>query len=419
MRFILTSAGKDLKRWARDPGAIALWLLVPLMVGALVTALIGGDSGPRPSGLLLIADEDQSAISQILTGAYGQDGIGELIVTEQVTRDDGRARIDAGDGSALLIIPAGFGDAFLEDRPVTLSLITNPSQTILPAIIEETTQALLDAGFYIQRIFGDELATIDALAEGAFDSAGGVDPAVIGALSGDITERINDLAPYLFPLALDVDFVAPEPEDAGAPAKHVPLALLFLPGFVMMSAFFAAQGLSSDIWQEREQGALRRLAVSPRPPILAFAGKTAAAAALLLALVSAALAIGLVYHGLPAAKIVPSALWLALSGAALFLGFAAIQLALPSRRAGTIVTNIIMFPLLMAGGSFFPLATMPDWLAAIGRLSPNGFMVAQLTEELLRDGLFVIPAASWLGLAAAAGGLFLLAGWHLHRVARR
>ncbi|MCG8505324.1 MAG: ABC transporter permease [Sphingomonadales bacterium] len=419
MRFVLTSAKKDLKRWARDPGAIALWLLIPLMIGALVTALMGGDSGPRPSGLLLIADEDQSTVSQILTGAYGQDEIGELIVTEQITRDEGRARIDAGEGSALLIIPAGFGDAFLEDRPVTLTLITNPAQTILPAIIEETTRAMLNAGFYIQRIFGEELATINALAAGEFDIEGGVDPAATGALAGGITERINDLAPYLFPFALDVEIVKPEPEEGEAPAKQVPLALLFLPGILMMSAFFAAQSLSGDIWQEQEQGALRRLAVSPRPAILAFAGKTAAAAVLLLALVSVALAIGLVYHGLPAAKIVPSALWLALSGSALFLGFAAIQLALPSRRAGTIVTNIIMFPLLMAGGSFFPLATMPDWLAAVGRLSPNGFMVAQLTEELVRDGLFVIPAASWFGLTAAAGGLFLLAGWRLQRVARR
>ena len=43
----------------------------------------------------------------------------------------------------------------------------------------------------------------------------------------------------------------------------VPLALLFMPGIILMSVLFAANGLAGDYWSEREQGTLRRLQCSP------------------------------------------------------------------------------------------------------------------------------------------------------------
>ena len=55
---------------------------------------------------------------------------------------------------------------------------------------------------------------------------------------------------------------------------------------------------------------------------------------------------------------------------------------------------------MRAGGSFFPLAAVPEWIADIGRLSPNGFVVDRLTTELTAESMWAIDGQSWLILMA-------------------
>ncbi len=52
------------------------------------------------------------------------------------------------------------------------------------------------------------------------------------------------------------------------------------------------------------------------------------------------------------------------------------------RAADSSCSSMIVFPLMMIGGSFFPLEVMPAWMARIGRWTPNGLGVAQLKEIL-------------------------------------
>ena len=59
-----------------------------------------------------------------------------------------------------------------------------------------------------------------------------------------------------------------------------------------------------------------------------------------------------------------------------------IQLLASSTRGGQFLSSMIVFPLMMIGGSFFPLEVMPPWMARIGRWTPNGLGVVQLKEIL-------------------------------------
>ena len=53
---------------------------------------------------------------------------------------------------------------------------------------------------------------------------------------------------------------------------------------------------------------------------------------------------------------------------------------------------MVMFPLLMAGGSFFPTETMPGFMATIAQYTPNGRVIeplkAYLTGEYGASGMF-------------------------------
>jgi ABC-type transport system involved in cytochrome c biogenesis permease component len=364
--------------------------------------MIDGPDGASPTGLLLIADEDNSLLSGLVAGAYAQDQLGELIQVEQVSVDDGETRIGAGDGSGLLIIPSGFQAALLDNQPVTLTLRTNPSQFILPGIIEDVTQVLLDLGFYANQLLGDEIQAIRANADN------GPDDLFVAQIAVDIQHKVEVVAPKLSPPLFDLEIVEPPPE---APAPDI--ALLFFPGICLMALLFAANGLAADFWVERQCGALRRLVSAPGQLMRFVAGKALGASAIIFAIAATTLVVGFAYHDVDWMKFLPSLAWLVVAGVGFFAWFAALSMLFPNQKIANLATTIIVFPLLMAGGSFFPLDAMPNWIAALGRLSPNGFVADRLTSELTSASSWAFSARDWIIVVAIMVAGLLLCTWRL------
>jgi ABC-type Na+ efflux pump permease subunit len=389
MNFLLASLKKDLKRWARDRAAMLIWLGIPFLIGGMITAMMDSGGG-SPTGRLLIADQDDSLLSGFVVGAFGQEQLGDLIIVEQVTAEEGEARVNDGDASGFLTIPEGFQDAFLNETPVTLTLKTNPAQTILPGIIEDVTEILLDLGFYLQRLLGPEIKTLmDA------DFEGNPTDAFVSGISVDIQHKINKIVERTDPPAIDLEIVEPPPAE-----PQPDYALLFLPGIILMAVLFASNSMAADYWVERNQGTLRRLVSAPGALAGFVTGKAVAAFIMMGAVTSVVLTIGFAYHGVAWSKFVPSLIWVSLGGVGLFAWFAAIQMLFPNNRAANLVTTILLFPLMMAGGSFFPLAALPEWIANMGRLAPNGFIVDRLGNELVSSTAWSIDTQSWLILLA-------------------
>ena len=399
MRFALTSLRKDLNRWRRDWIATLIYLAIPLMIGGLISVMMSG--GAQPHGVLLLVDEDETFLSELIVGAYSAGDLGELLSVEETTYDEGLARVNDGEASGLLVVPEGFAQAFLESTPVTLTLRTNPSQTILPGIIQDVTEILLDAGFYAHQLFGEQLETITSMNEEPSD-------AQVAALAVAIQNRVEAVAPKLFPPVIDIEIVEPPPQE-----PRPPLALLFLPGIILMAVLFAANGQAADFWAEREQGTLRRLVFSPANLVGFVVGKALAAAVIIGLVGSVVLVLGFLYHGISWVELPSSIIWVTISGVALFSGFSALQMLFSNRNMAGIMSLVVIFPLLMAGGSFFPLAVMPAWMAAIGRASPNGFVAERLVTELTTPGPWSIPLTSWAGIVAAAGIGVAICAWRL------
>ena len=382
---VLAAASKDLARRLQDPWALVSWLAAPFLVGALITLLTGGGSdGPSPKASLLVADLDQSLLSGMLTGALGQGELGEMISTEAVELEDGQRRMEDGKASGLLVIPEGFGAAALREQPSTLRLVTNPSQSVAPQLLEQVLDVLLDAGFFAQRIFGEELR---AIAEG--DASDEVQFAVVAM---GIQKKINRLAPALEDVPTIVE-PAPEPQDDDS-APRPGFALLLFPGVVTMAVFMTALGLAGDLWRERELGTLRRLATTAGGVGAFLPGKLLSGSVVTAGIASVLLLCGFAYHGLPWARLPAAVIFLSLGGATLFLGLALLQVLVKNRRSGEIFGQLLLFPLLMVGGSFFPLEALPDSLAAIGALTPNGWITEGLKAYLLEGALPALLTAA-------------------------
>lgn len=388
---VLLCARKEWRVRLRDRWALILWLLVPLTIGTMITALSGGDQ-PQPVAHLLVVDEDDSFLSGLLLGALEQAPEGQLIKAEKVSRADGEARIGAGEASALLILPAGFGEAVLKEEPAVMQLITNPAQRILPGILEEFLSVATDGVFYLHRIFGKQLKTITTQID-SMDEGGNVafPDLTIAELSVSINHSIEMLADYLDPMVLELK----EPEAEADEGPGFNWSVVFFPGFVFMGLLLAAQGLSGSFWEERDAGTLRRALISPLSLAEIFLGKLLAGAAIVFLLAGVMTTIGFLYHGIGAQNWLPSVLWLTLSGTVMFGLLSLIQLLSPTRKSAALITSILIFPLMMIGGAFFPFEALPPWLKSVGVWAPNGFLLERLKSFLIYDG----------GLAALVGGL--------------
>ena len=62
MSFLIASVKKDLARWRQDKTAFLIWLGIPFLIGGLITLMMDSGDG-TPTGLLLIADQDESLMS--------------------------------------------------------------------------------------------------------------------------------------------------------------------------------------------------------------------------------------------------------------------------------------------------------------------------------------------------------------------
>ncbi|MBS1829689.1 MAG: ABC transporter permease [Acidobacteria bacterium] len=397
MRFLLASARKDLLHIVRDPAGLAVWIGVPLVLLALITSVFGREK-ITPKGKLLIADQDDSLVSRLFTSAFSQGELAKMIDTEKVDGAEGRRRMDRGDASALLIVPKGLGDAFLARKPFQLQLLKNPSQAILPEMVEEVLSVLTEGAFYLQQATGDELTLFQARPTDAAIA----EASLRFRKLGDAVRSLMD------PMLIDVRTKLPPQQ----PVKRTPLGAMMLPGMLMLAMLFTAQGMCAEIWREKMNGTLRRIAMAPEAVSQWLLGKVLAAVIMLVLLNSITLLGGAFALNASYARPIGTLCWSVFSGAMIYLAIAALQFYSSSDRASATFTNLLILPLALAGGSMAPLESLPASIARIGRMTPNGAAVDQMRHLIEGDAdpwRLLTVAAALLALGAVGFALSMLA----------
>lgn len=396
-RLFTASLVKDLRRRLADPLALVLWFGIPLLVAGLLGLVSGGGQGPR--GRLLLADADEGLVGFVIAGAARQPPLATFFALERVSEAEGRAELAAGRASALVVVPAGATDAILNEHPVTLSLVTNPSQRILPAIVQEGLEMLVEAVFYLQRLGGDTLA----LVRERQGTRGPLEDERVARISVDLNQRLRRLEPVLFPPVLTLAAAPAAGEGAPAASGALDIGRLLLPGVLFMALLFVAQGTSDDIWDEQRQGTLRRAMSAPGSVLAFLAAKLASGAAIAAGASLAALVAGVALFGVPPLRALAAWPWCVFGGIVLLCLFQVPQLVATTRQGAGLLSNLIVFPLMMVGGSFFPFEMMPAWMARIGRWTPNGQAVARLKDLLsgTADPAAMAVAVTVMGVAAA------------------
>jgi hypothetical protein len=274
-------------------------------------------------------------------------------------------------------------------------LFTNPSERILPQIVTETLTIAVDGAFYLQHVAASQLQAIAA--------SGAPTDQAVAQVSVSLSHMAMNLARYLSPpvISLETEVVRTKTVAPG-------FAAILLPSMIFMGLLFIASNLAADIWKERVSGTLRRLASTPVTMAAFLASRV-----VFMALVYCAVAIaGLVASdrlaGMPVPNLPAAVLWMAFVGTVFYLLFLWIAVQPATQRAASVLTNLIVFPLAMLGGCFFPFEWMPAWMVRIGRLTPNGWALTQFKAILEGNAEPARLATAAALLAAVAALAFVL-----------
>lgn len=403
-RFIAATALKDVRRQLADPVGLLTWMGLPLAIGGLIVLIYAGGDSPR--GRLLVADEDESFLSNAIGGAAVQGPLAQLFDVTPVDREEGRRILDAGDASALVILPDGLQEAVLGDGTAEIRLVTNPAQRILPGIIEEGLEIAVELAFYGERLLGEPARRI---LDGPPDGGDFFSNEAVAELSTAVNTRLRDLGNTLSPPVLTIEHLdPPDTDETDPPPGGADLGMIFLPGMIFMSILFTAQGMSGDVWDEKRLGTLRRAASAPPPMAAVLAGKLLAGGAIVGLVALAGVALGMVLLDLPPLQAPLAVLWITFAGVVMLSYFVLLQLLASGQQAAGMLTNLVLFPIVMLGGSFFPFEAMPEWMATVGQWTPNGLALVRLKEIVAGrpDAVGLLAAALAIGLPAAGAFAF-------------
>lgn len=411
MAAALAILRRDLLRWVRNPGRTALLFATPLVLAGLFGLVFGGGAGGDGITIrILLWDEDDSLLSRVLQG-MGERTEGGARLDLTPVGPEGLEMMENGEASALLHIPNGFTDAYLEGRETTLGLVKNPAEQFLPQVVEEGVT--LGAGLLslASVVLRDELDTFRRF----LTADGAPEDAAVAMLSTGVNRKIRELERYALPPVIELetatrtDASADAGDDGGGP---VGILALFFPGLSMLGMLFIAQSATRDIQRDRAAGLVRHLLTAPVTTGTYVAGKCLSVLVATVAAFAILVAIGRVAGVVPGDRVAIAAL--IVSSALLASGLLLLLMSVArSERQGDALTTIVIIVAAMLGGAFMPLPAMPDFILPLARLSPvywtvDGFMTVALDEGGVSDVLGNVAVLVVVGLGSLGAGALVL-----------
>lgn len=159
----------------------------------------------------------------------------------------------------------------------------------------------------------------------------------------------------------------------------------FIPGILAMSLMNTGViGISTAFVSYRERGIFRRIKVTPFPLWKFLLARIISG--VVMSLTTSAILVGvgaLIWGARPRGNLLLVLLVLILGSLTFVaIGYAIASIARTTESAAS-YANLITFPMLFLSGVFFPVASMPDWLAPIVNVMPLSYLVNALREPML------------------------------------
>lgn len=381
IRRILAIAWLNIRQITRDPaemvGLIALPVALTVVMGS---AFAAGESKPIT---IPVADEDASRYSRQVSDLLDAEESFDVV---SVSREDAERKIREGEESVAVIIPAGFGSE-VEGGSARIEVMRNPAS-------ENAFAALAVIEGVAVRV------SADVVAAGLNET--------MGIEDGRSFETRYSAADALWEPVAPVSVVGQTvvASDVRGDSELASTNTQYSTGFTVMFIMFVTFGGASGILEEREQGTLRRLLVTPNRKAALVVGKILGIVMTAVLQATILVGIGVVLFRVPWGNDPLAVGMLLLSYILAVTGLAVLVSAVVrSRDQLSGLMPLMAVGLAMLGGSFWPLQITSDFMQTMAKLTPTGWAMIGLTDVVARNqGMeaAIVPSLVLLGFAAVS-----------------
>ncbi|MEZ4473098.1 MAG: ABC transporter permease [bacterium] len=394
MRSVLHVAAKELRLFAADRTGALLTVVIPVLLAAL-TGMLFAPSKSKGMDVLVVHGPGPR-VEAVVADLKAADGLRVEVVDEASARE----RVGRGKSAIALIFPPD-ADALLtpsaafSGAELTIRMLRDPSRELegsfTQGLLFQALMTRLARGFtdpaQLRALLAQQRAEVakapGGLPWGIFlDAADGL-VAGLGAqqAAGGGGGELH------LPFKVQEELVGM----GDGPASYHSYAHTFA-GMLCMFLLFMAQGQAKRLVEERHEGTLVRLRMTPVPRWQLLGGVGLATAGIAVLISVAVYAAGMALFAIPVRGPVVGFVAVLL-GQAVFVGGFALLLAGLGRTTRQIESLGTFAVLVMAftGGAWLPSFLMPDWLKAIGLGLPTRWAT---------DGL---AAMTWRGLDLGEG----------------
>lgn len=338
-------AAKDLRRRIRDRSAILVGVVLPFALAGIFSLTLGDADSGTFTATFAIADEDGGELPDAFADMLR--GLDFVTLQRADDADDAERMATDGEIDAAFVFPEGFSEGSSAGRGGTITIVTHPGDDVAGLVAGSV------AGSFASRIDAVALSVAVALPAGEHDP---------------------EAAARVVAAARDAPAVSEVTADDAA-SHQIDMTTFFAIGMAVFFLFFTVEFGVRGLLEERTEGTLARLLVSPIPPSAVVLGKALASFAV--GLVSTTLLV-------VASTLLLDATWgellgvalLVLAGVATAVAVTALVTTLASTpaQAGSYASIVAVVGGLL-GGTFFPISQAPGLLASLRFLSPQGWLM--------------------------------------------
>jgi ABC-2 type transport system permease protein len=264
IKQILAIALKETRLWLQIPGNWLTILFVPFTFIAILGGVFGGST---PVFTIYAANEDRGTLGKDVIKLLEDSPSLEVESLESQAEAD--RRVGQGDRMAAVVIPADFSAAAKTEAGSTIWLIIDPARQNNAGLVSGLVKAalsrmLVDASIEreMSKMISD-IKTDDLGGTSSFD----FDTFIRAGVKAVVAKQVN--------AAIDKPLIDLKKEwvsDSINPIEATRLGGL-VPGYTLMFLFFLLSHIAVAVVDERSQGSLRRLLVTPATKTIILTGK--------------------------------------------------------------------------------------------------------------------------------------------------
>ena len=403
MKKLILIGLKDVRLAFRDRAALILMLLAPFLLPLGLGVVSGRFSGSSSSGIshiqVILVNQDGKSLGNTLVQVFQSKDLNGL-VTPTISNDPSAAykQVDNNNAVAVIVIPAGFTDSIIPSDGQTtpgattqIELYSNPTAPTSVGVVKTILDQFISQ-VEVGRV-GGEVAVTQLVTSGRIQLQ---QAQTVGAA---ISASQTNLSGQSTSITLNTGTTS------GKAVNFDVLALL-APGMALMFLMYTVSYGGRTLLNERNQGTLPRLLVSPTTATQVLGGKSfgiflTGAAQMFILIEGTTLLFKLQWGD----DLAVTALVLAAVFGAVGWGMLLTAIAKTPGQVSTI-GSAMMLTFGILGGTFVNMDNMPVWFRYVTKITPNAWGVDGFNTLALGGGLHDILTPI---LALLAMGLLLFA----------